>query len=277
MKSILIADDDKVSCHLLRGVFKAAGFAVSTAPDGRAALRQLKKTPCDLLVLDIWMPHINGLEVLAMLRNEPTAPRVIVMTSDGTPATMLQAVREHAYQYVTKPVDPAALVEMARDALAARPAAPPIEVISGQNNWVELLVPCELGVVDRIEAVLVRLEADLSPEIRDNMIQAFRELLNNAIEWGGKLDPNLKVRISYVRARKMLMYRIADPGTGFKFEGLTHAAISNPENNPIEHSDIREAKGIRPGGLGLLLTKSLVDELVYNEAHNEVICVKYLG
>jgi len=84
MKSILITDDDKVNRHLLRGVLKAAGFAVSTAPDGSAALRQLKKKPCDLLLLDIWMPKMNGLEVLAHLRNVPSAPRVIVMTSDGT-------------------------------------------------------------------------------------------------------------------------------------------------------------------------------------------------
>jgi DNA-binding response OmpR family regulator len=276
MKSILIADDDKVSCHLLRGVFKAAGFAVSTVPDGRAALRQLKKKPVDLMILDIWMPRINGLEVLALLRNEPKAPRVIVMTADGTPATMLQAIREHAYHYVTKPIDPVALVEMVRDALSRKPLAPPVEVISGRTNWVELLVPCEMGVVDRIEAVLLRLEADLSPTVRGNMIQAFRELLNNAIEWGGHLDPNLKVRISYVRAEKMVMYRIADPGTGFKFEGLTHAAINNPEDNPIGHLQARQDMGLRPGGLGLLLTKSLVDELVYNEAQNEVVCVKYL-
>ena len=276
MKSILITDDDKVNRHFLRGVLKAAGFAVSTAPDGRAALRQLKKKPCDLMLLDIWMSNMNGLEVLAHLRNEPSAPRVIVMTSDGTPATMLQAVRENAYQYMNKPLDPEELVEKVRDALAARPAAPPIEVISGKTNWVELLVPCELGVVDRIQAVLLRLEADLSEDIRNNMTQAFRELLHNAIEWGGKLDPNLKVRISYVRARKMLMYRIADPGTGFKFEGLTHAAINNPDDNPIEHMEARETKGLRPGGLGLLMTQSLVDELVYNEAQNEVLCVKYL-
>src|ERR1700687_2303788 len=108
MKSILIADDDKVSCHMLRGVFKAAGFAVSTVPDGRAALRQLKKKPVDLMILDIWMPRVTALEVRAAHRDEPKPPRVIVMTADGTPATMLQAIREHAYQYVTKPVDPVA-------------------------------------------------------------------------------------------------------------------------------------------------------------------------
>ena len=108
------------------------------------------------------------------------------------------------------------------------------------------------------------------------MAQAFRELLTNAIEWGGKKDPKKKVRISCVRAKRMLLYRIADPGKGFDIDKLRHAAISNPADDPLAHFAEREEKGIRPGGFGLAMTRSLVDELIYNEARNEVICIKYL-
>ena len=122
----------------------------------------------------------------------------------------------------------------------------------------------------------MHLDADLPDSVRESVGQAFRELLNNAIEWGGKLDPSRKVRISYLRARRMLLYRIADPGQGFDIERLTHAAICNPDDNPIQHALVREEKGLRPGGLGLAMTRSLVDELLYNEARNEVVFVKYL-
>jgi len=74
----------------------------------------------------------------------------------------------------------------------------------------------------------------------------------------------------------MLIYRISDPGEGFDIDRLRHAAISNPENDPIRHMDVREAQGLRPGGYGLAMTRSLVDELIYNEARNEVICIKHL-
>jgi anti-sigma regulatory factor (Ser/Thr protein kinase) len=104
---------------------------------------------------------------------------------------------------------------------------------------------------------------------------AFRELVMNAVEWGGRLDPNRKVRIACVRTDKMLMYRIADPGPGFKFEDLNHAAIAHP-GDPIEHMSIRELKGLRAGGFGLLLVRARVDELVYNEKQNEVVFIKYL-
>ena len=72
------------------------------------------------------------------------------------------------------------------------------------------------------------------------------------------------------------MYRIADPGPGFNIEDLPHAAIGQPSGDPIEHMDVREAKGIRPGGFGLLIVRASVDELLYNEKRNEVVFVKYL-
>jgi two-component system, OmpR family, response regulator len=102
---------------------------------------------------------------------------------------------------------------------------------------------------------------------------AFHELLLNAIEWGGKLNPRRKVRISYLRAKRMVLYRIADPGPGFKFEDLDHAANAD---DPMAHDHIRATKGLRPGGFGLMVAKAKVDELIYNEAHNEVVFVKYL-
>jgi len=101
-------------------------------------------------------------------------------------------------------------------------------------------------------------------------------LLFNGVEWEEKLDPSRKVRISCIRTRRMLLYRIADPGKGFSFRDLTHAAVNNPPEDPMEHASVREEKGLRPGGFGLLMTRQMVDELLYNEAHNEVVFVKYL-
>ena len=74
----------------------------------------------------------------------------------------------------------------------------------------------------------------------------------------------------------MLLYRIQDPGPGFNPQNLPHAAISNAPQEPFAHLDVREQQNIRPGGFGLLMTRAMVDELIYNEAHNEVVFVKYL-
>ena len=275
MNRILVVEDDRPTRYLLSKVLRAEGFLVATAQDGMQGLKQLRKKDFDLVLLDIWMPRMNGLELLAHMRAEGKRSKAVVMTSDNTPETLLRAVREQAYQYVSKPVNPKEVVRVVREALTAS-SAPPIEVLSARPDWVELLVPCEMGAAERIEGFMARLDADLSDEIRGSIGQVFHEMLINAIEWGGQLDPNRKVRISYLHARRMLLYRIADPGPGFKIEELDHAAVSYAPDQLLEHVEVRREKGLRPGGFGILMARAMVDELIYNEAHNEVVFVKYL-
>jgi CheY-like chemotaxis protein/anti-sigma regulatory factor (Ser/Thr protein kinase) len=275
MTKVLVVDDDRATRHILRKVLTAGGYQTAVAKDGLEALAALSKKRFDLLLLDVWMPRMNGLELLARLRARKRKPRVVVMTSDDAPQTLLQAVRENAFKYVHKPIDAPGLLDTLRAVLEA-PEIPPIEVISARPEWVELMVPCTRDAVDRIEPVMAHLEADLAPEIRESIVYAFRELLLNAIEWGGRLDATRQVRIACLHSPRMLMYRIADPGPGFKIEELPHAAIGQAADQPIEHMRIREAKGIRPGGFGLLTVRASVDELLYNEKRNEVVFVKYL-
>lgn len=276
MASILVTDDDADSRHMLRDLLKKAGHSVVTASDGVGALRALQKEKFDLVLLDVWMPKMTGLELLGRLHAEERVPKIIVMTSDRTSDTLLDALRGRVYQFLAKPPDPSSLLITVENALSTSPEVPLIEVVSASSNWVELMVPCERSVVSRVQSFLMHLDTDVPPDVLERVGYAFRELLNNAIEWGGHLDPNLKVRVSYIRTKKWLMYRLDDPGHGFDLEGMKHAAINNPKDNPMAHMQEREAKGLRPGGLGLLLSQQLVDELVFNEAHNAVVLIKYL-
>jgi CheY-like chemotaxis protein len=221
------------------------------------------------------MPGLTGLEVLARVRAGESHPKIVIMTSDGTPETLLRAIREQAYEYLSKPFPPKEAVEVAQRVLK-QDASPPIEVISARPHWVELLIPCTREAAERIQSFLMKLEADLPDDLRNTIGLAFRELLLNAVEWGGKLDPNRKVRIAHVRSSRMLLYRVADPGLGFSFKGLTHAAVGQPTEEPIAHVAIRDQLGIRPGGFGIAMTRAMADELIYNEAQNEVIFIKYL-
>ena len=275
MSRILVVDDDRMTRQVLSGVLTKAGFSVTVAKDGVDALAKLRARRFDLLLLDVWMPRMNGLDLLERLRTRKTRPRVVVMTSDDAPGTLLKAVRQQAFKYVHKPIASVDLIRTVREVLES-PDAPPIEVISARPKWVELVVPCRREVVDRIQEVMARLDNDLAPDVRESIAYAFRELLMNAIEWGGKLDPSRKVRVSCLRAQRMLLYRIADPGPGFNLDDLPHAAVGGPPDNPIAHMAVREEKGIRPGGFGLMTVRGSVDELLYNEKRNEVVFVKYL-
>jgi anti-sigma regulatory factor (Ser/Thr protein kinase) len=164
-----------------------------------------------------------------------------------------------------------------RIARFASVASPSIEVISGVPNWVELLISCTRDAAEITQDFIAKLEADLPHEVTNAIRQALRELLLNAVEWGGKLDPNQKVRIARLCHPRMLLYRVADLGAGFSFEGLAHAAVHETSAESIARvAIVRDQLGMRPGGFGIAMARAIADELLYNEAQNEVVLVKYL-
>ena len=146
---ILVADDDAAIRHGISKLLENAGFEVSQAADGIAALNAIQEKQYDLVFLDIWMPHLSGLEVLARIRTGASRPKVIVTTSDDTSETLLRAVKEQAYDYLNKPFPPRKAVEAAQRALSAD-QEPAIEVLSACPHWVELLIPCTLEAAERI-------------------------------------------------------------------------------------------------------------------------------
>jgi len=248
MTRILVVEDNSNERNGLCRILERAGYDVRSAADGVEALQRIRDDKFDLLLVDIWMPRMNGLELLAHLP-EDSRPKALVITGDESPDTLLRSLREKAHLFIAKPAEP---------------------------NWVELRFPCELETAGRIENVVDQLNYSLPLNVRQSVRVAFHELLMNAIEWGGELNPEAQAQIDYLRTRKFVMCRIADPGMGFDPAGVEHAAVTSQAEDPMAHSEAREEKGLRPGGYGIRLAKSLVDELVYNEAHNEVAMVKYL-
>ena len=80
-------------------------------------------------------------------------------------------------------------------------------------------------------------------ELRDSIGYAFRELLLNAVEWGGKLDPKRKVRIACLRDEAHAPLPHCRSGPGLQDRGLPHAAIGQSPDDPIGHMQVREEKG----------------------------------
>ena len=178
---------------------------------------------------------------------------------------------------MTSSTEEAPLADDDRIARLARDISLSIEIVSAVPNWVELLISCTREAAEITQAFVARLDTELPHELIDSIRQALRELLLNGVEWGGKLDPKQKVRVARMRCARMLLYRVVDPGPGFSFEGLEHAAVHDTSAESIARvAVVRDQLGMRPGGFGIAMARAIADELLYNEAQNEVILIKYL-
>jgi two-component system response regulator CpxR len=114
--NILIADDDIELCELLQEFFESEDFKVELAHDGRAALVAMEKPGIDLVVLDVMMPEMNGLDVLKELRRESRMP-VIMLTARGDDLDRILGLELGADDYVAKPCNPRELLARIRAVL----------------------------------------------------------------------------------------------------------------------------------------------------------------
>lgn len=119
---ILLVEDDPTALRLLAAVLEREGYQVALAPDGETALHILRTSPFDLVLTDIQMGEIDGIAVLKAAKSQPTHPEVIIMTGYGTLETAVAALRMGAYDYLSKPCDPAELLTCVRKALEERTA-----------------------------------------------------------------------------------------------------------------------------------------------------------
>ena len=100
---LLIAEDEANLRLVLQKELQRLGYRVQAAPDGEAALRKLEESNVDVLLCDINMPHMDGMELLRRVHERPNPPEVIMLTGQGTIETAVEAMKLGAYDYLTKP------------------------------------------------------------------------------------------------------------------------------------------------------------------------------
>jgi DNA-binding response OmpR family regulator len=113
---ILVAEDDEKQAELIRLYLEREGWSVQVVHDGRSALEKLRRNPPDLVVLDLMMPRMDGLDVTRVLRQESDVPLVMV-TARSTEDDLLLGLELGADDYVTKPFSPRELVARVRAVL----------------------------------------------------------------------------------------------------------------------------------------------------------------
>ncbi|MCS7301677.1 MAG: response regulator, partial [Fimbriimonadales bacterium] len=178
--TILIVDDELNIRRVLERAFAKEGYQVYTAEGGHQALRLLDTTPCDLVLTDVVMPDMTGLELLRRARQKFPHLQVILMTAYGTIPTAVEAMRAGAYDFLTKPLDMEVLRKVVRNALrepavASRatlrkaPKRKRVEFI-GESQAIKQILETVERVADTRTTVLITGESGTGKELIARML-----------------------------------------------------------------------------------------------------------
>lgn len=236
---LLIAEDEANLRLVLQKELQRLGYRVHVAPDGEAALRKLEESNVDVLLCDINMPLMDGMELLKRVHERPNPPEVIMLTGQGTIETAVEAMRIGAYDYLTKPYSISELDVRVRQAAEKRnlrvdnqrlraqierkSAVPEIigesRAIAEAIRLVERVAPSEASVVitgesgtgkELIAQAIHRLSNRANGAFIDLNCAAFQETLLESELFGYEAGA-----FSGAKARKLGLIELADGGTLF--------------------------------------------------------------
>jgi DNA-binding response OmpR family regulator len=136
MKSnILIVDDEPVARQSLTDILKLEGYNVMSLPNGQAAVEHVRTHPVDLMIVDMRMPGMSGLEVVQVVNQVSPETEVILLTAYGSTDSAIQALRLRIHDYLLKPASPAQIIQSVKKGLARRSTK--LRIKSGSVDTVE--------------------------------------------------------------------------------------------------------------------------------------------
>lgn len=271
---LLLCKEHQLGKSLEDGLTKR-NCAFSYAAGSADALRRLRQAPYNVVITDPTTSVDEDLALLAEMRGMRPGVRVIVLAPHSTPEEIIAALRARVFLCKTAPFDGDEIASYAEQAAQTSDSLVGIEVLSAHRDWVSLRINSQILTAERVIAFLTELQTGLPEAPREELMMAFREILMNALEHGAEFRPGKVVDVAAVRTARSIVFYVHDPGAGFRWEALQHAAIGNQGGDATAHMEVRDQQGMRPGGFGILIAKGVVNELIYSEVGNEVLMIKY--
>lgn len=182
-KRILVVDDDRDTCMLMADILVEEGYDVRTYSRGEEALQALDEERFDLVLSDIKMPRISGIDLLLEVRKRNLDTEVILITAYASVETAVEAVRGHAFDYIEKPFSLPEFRQRVRRGMEGRPTQGPPHMVQVHEN-LALDHNARRVWVDNKDPHLTRLEFDVLAHlfVRQGCIVSPEELLEQV--WG---------------------------------------------------------------------------------------------
>ncbi|WP_346533379.1 response regulator transcription factor [Micromonospora sp. DPT] len=223
---VLVVDDDRTVSDVVCRYLEHAGYQVDHVSDGAAALAAVAAAPPQLVVLDVMLPKVDGLEVCRRLRERPDGVPIVMLTARGDEADRILGLQLGADDYLSKPFSPRELVLRVRSVLrraGGEPAGAAAEVLTDGALTVE--TGPRVARLHGRELALTLREFDLLAHLMRHPARAFRraELLERV--WGWSFGDQSTVTVHVRRLREKIEADPADPrrivtvwGVGYRYE-----------------------------------------------------------
>ncbi|MEV0808401.1 response regulator transcription factor [Micromonospora sp. NPDC050200] len=223
---VLVVDDDRTVSDVVCRYLAHAGYQVDHVGDGAAALAAVAAAPPQLVVLDVMLPGLDGLEVCRRLRERPDGVPIVMLTARGDEADRILGLQLGADDYLSKPFSPRELVLRVRSVLrraGGEPAGATAEVLTDGGLTVE--TGPRVARLHGRELALTLREFDLLAHLMRHPAHAFRrtELLERV--WGWSFGDQSTVTVHVRRLREKIEADPADPrrivtvwGVGYRYE-----------------------------------------------------------
>jgi adenylate cyclase len=171
---ILIVDDIEANCDIIEARLRSHGYELIQAADGEEALAATKRHLPDLILLDVMMPKLDGIEVTRRLKGDASLPftPIVLVTAKGDPKDVVAGLEAGADEYLTKPIDQAALVARVKSMLRIKALHDQVQMqaneLTAWNRTLEQRVAEQLGEIERVS----RLKRFLSPQVAELILSA---------------------------------------------------------------------------------------------------------
>jgi len=272
MSHILIVDDEVPIRNMLVAWFIDKGHKVSEAPDGIIAERMIYQDKYDVVIADIMMPEMDGMELLKQVRFADPTVKFIIMTGHHKHENVPRCLEYNVSRYIIKPFHLEAINRLVEEVLSERETQKISRIENNLGGWLEVdLFSSEESLMTVHNCMQQYLCGYLPPEISKKISFPFYEMVRNAIEWGNILEKERIVSISCMVLSDRVVFKIKDEGKGFDI-----IKAFSPTSDPFQRQLQREKEGKRPGGYGIEISKKFMDDVFYNEKGNCVIMTKML-
>jgi len=276
MSRVLVIGSHTQVSQEIGSALSAAGLPLEYSAGHADTLQRLRKRSFGVVITSPDSELDEDLALLEEMRTIRPGVKCIVLASHSTPDEVIAALRARVFGCFTPPFDAYDIANLARRAATDSQWREDIQILSARPGWVSVRVNCRLVTAERLMSFAKELNSQLPENTRQDIMQALREILMNSMEHGAAFNPEQVVEVTCIHTGRAMVFYLRDPGSGFRRESLSHAAIADPSDNPTNHIVEREQEGMRPGGYGLLVAGGTVDELIYSEIGNEVLLIKYL-